>query len=77
MENGLQTLNQQKKIAAWSERIAACRNSGDTVKVWCQANGVSAASYYKWQKKIFELTSAQQTDFAETTPASTCTVALQ
>lgn len=78
MENGLQTLNQQKKIALWSERIAACRNSGDTVKAWCQANVVSVASYYKWQKRLFELTSAQQADFAEITPvaASTCDVAV-
>lgn len=71
MENGLQTLNQQKKIAVWSERIAACRNSGDTVKNWCQVNGISVGRYYKWQKRLFELASAQQTDFAEITPAPT------
>ncbi len=78
MENGLQTLNQQKKIAVWSERIAACRNSGDTVKNWCQVNGISVGSYYKWQKRVFELASAQQTDFSEITPSpiSHCGIAV-
>lgn len=47
MDNELQTLNQQKKIAVRSQRIAACRNSGDTVKNWFQVNGISVASYYK------------------------------
>ena len=35
MEKSLQALNRQEKIAVWSERIAACRSSGISVRAWC------------------------------------------
>ena len=65
MEKSLQTLNQQEKIAIWSERIAACRSSGISVRTWCEGNGISTASYYKWQKKLFCLAAQSSPQFAE------------
>ena len=65
MEKRLQTLNHQKKIAVWSERIVACRSSGSSVKTWCEENGISTASYYKWQKKLFCLAAQSSPQFAE------------
>ena len=65
MEKSLQTLNQQEKIAIWSERIAACRSSGISVRAWCEGNGISTASYYKWQKKLFCLAAQSSPQFAE------------
>ena len=65
MEKSLQTLNHQEKIAVWSERIAACRSSGISVRAWCEGNGVSTASYYKWQKKLFCLAAQNAPQFAE------------
>ena len=50
MEKSLQTLNRQEKVAVWSERIAACRSSGISVRAWCEGNCISTDSYYKWQK---------------------------
>ena len=61
MEKSLQTLNSQEKISVWSERIAACRSSGISVRTWCEENGISTASYYKWQKKLFHLAAADPT----------------
>ena len=73
MEKRLQTLNRQKKIAVWNERIAACRSSGISVRAWCEGNGISTASYYKWQKKLFCLATQNAPQFAEVciAPAST------
>ena len=34
----LQTINQQNKLALWSEQIADCRGSGQTVSQWCAAS---------------------------------------
>ena len=68
MEQKLQTLNQQNKLALWSERISACRDSGQSVKTWCRDNNVCEATYYKWKKKLFEMVNHQQTCFAEVTP---------
>lgn len=69
MEKKLQTLNQEKKLAVWAERISACRNSGQAVRVWCQENHICEATFYKWQKKVFELVQTQQqVSFTEISP---------
>lgn len=65
MEKNLQALTLQEKIAVWSERIADCRSSGIGVKAWCEGNGVSSSSYYKWQKKLFFLAAQNEPQFAE------------
>ena len=38
MSNGLQTLNNQNKLAEWAARVADRRNSGMSVSAWCKAN---------------------------------------
>lgn len=57
-----------KKLDVWTERISACRNSGQGVKSWCRENHICEATYYKWQRKVFELIQTQQVRFAEITP---------
>ena len=69
MGKDLQTLNGQNKLALWAGRISACRNSGQNVKTWCRENGVCEQTYYKWQRRLFEMAQAQQeVQFAEVTP---------
>lgn len=68
METGLQTVNQQRKLSEWAERVTACRSSGQSVKTWCRENGVSEQTYYKWQRRLYELAQNQQENrFAEIT----------
>ena len=69
MEKNLRVLKHQEKIAVWSERIADCRSSGIGVKAWCEGNGVSSSSYYKWQKKLFSLAAQSEPQFAEVSVA--------
>ena len=65
----LQTMNQQNKLALWAGRISECRNSGQNVKAWCRENGICEQTYYKWQKRLFEMAQVQQEiQFAEVTP---------
>ena len=59
MSRGLQTLNSQNKLALWSERIQSCCSSGMSVKDWCRENGDCEQTYYRWQRKLFELTVSQ------------------
>ena len=69
MSRDLQTLNGQNKLALWAERISECRSSGMPVKTWCRENGVNEQTYYKWQRRIFEMAQEQQEiQFAEVTP---------
>ena len=69
MSNDLQALNGQNKLAEWAGRITACRNSGQPVKIWCKENGICEQTYYKWQRRLFEIAQApQKVSFAEVTP---------
>lgn len=69
MSKDLQTLNGQIKLAVWAGRISECRSSGQKVKVWCRENGICEQTYYKWQRRLFEMAQAQQeVSFAEVTP---------
>ena len=69
MSHDLQTMNQQNKLALWAGRISECRNSGMAVKAWCRENGVCEQTYYRWQKRLFEMAKLQQeVQFAEVTP---------
>ena len=59
-------------MAEWAERITECRNSGLSVRSWCLQNGISEPTYYKWQKKLYEMAKTQQKSrFAEITPRQT------
>ena len=69
MSRDLQTINGQNKLAVWAGRISECRGSGMAVKTWCRENGVCEQTYYKWQRRLFEMAQVQQeVQFAEITP---------
>ena len=69
MSKDLQTLNGQNKLDLWAGRISECRNSGMAVKTWCKENSICEQTYYKWQRRLFEMAQAQQEiQFAEVTP---------
>ena len=65
MEKNLQALNRQEKLGVWSKRITDCRSSGISVSAWCEGNGISPSSYYKWQKKLFSLAAQSAPQFTE------------
>ena len=69
MRTELQEITARNKLAEWAGKISECRNSGMAVKTWCQKNGVCEQTYYKWQRRLFEMAQAQQeVSFTEVTP---------
>ncbi len=73
MEQSLQVMAKQERLANWTARIAACRGSGMTVRAWCRENGLSEKTYYYWQRRLFDTLSQQkavQSTFAEITPTT-------
>ena len=69
MDRELQTLNGQNKLALWAGRISECRSSGQKVKDWCRENGICEQTYYKWQRRLFEMAQTQrEVLFTEVTP---------
>ena len=71
MSSELREITAQNKLAEWAGKITACRNSGQPVKIWCRENGICEQTYYKWQRRLFEMAQAQQeVRFAEVTPVT-------
>ena len=69
MGKDLRTLNRQNKLTLWAKRISECRSSGQSVKSWCEQNGICEQTYYKWQRKLFQMTQErQESAFVEVTP---------
>ena len=66
MEQSLQKVNRRTHLAAWSQSVEACRNSGMPVAKWCAEQGIPVSTYYTWQKKVFQaLNTDQDVCFAE------------
>jgi hypothetical protein len=40
------------RLNKWTEIISECRNSGQTVSVWCAEHDINPKSYYYWLKKV-------------------------
>src|SRR5579863_7461335 len=45
---------QAERRKFWTELIARHKQSGKTVEVFCQENGVGGPSFYAWRKRLAE-----------------------
>ena len=41
-----------RDAASWAELLAGHEDSGLSVKEYCATQGISAASFYRWQKRL-------------------------
>ncbi len=48
----IQGTRKQTNLQVWSQRVAECQESGIPVAQWCESNGISRKTYYRWQKKV-------------------------
>ena len=70
MSTELQAFNGENKLAEWAVRISECRNSGQSVRTWCRENSIGEQTYYRWQRRLYEMSKAEQeVQFAEVTRA--------
>lgn len=42
------------RLAQWLPIVKECRNSGLSVKHWCEQNNVNEKRFYYWQRKLRE-----------------------
>ncbi len=49
----------QQQIIEWKNRIMACRSSGISVKAWCQQEGYSCKTYYRWEREVLRMAGEQ------------------
>ena len=45
MNRGLRAYNGQNKLAQWVQIVSECRESGMSVRQWCQEHGINISSY--------------------------------
>ena len=50
----LQEAKREAMLQQWREMVYQCRNSGQTVEVWCREHGIPVATYYRRQKQVWE-----------------------
>ena len=64
----IQSAGRQHRLQEWSRKVADCRQSGKSVKRWCEENGITTKTYYRWQQKVFSAMIEQQEQFAHPSP---------
>lgn len=47
-------LKRQHHLQIWTPIIQECKNSGMTVKTWCEDNDVNEKQFYYWQRRVRE-----------------------
>jgi hypothetical protein len=52
----VQKITREFRIKHWIDIIKECRSSGQTIKSWCEEQGINLKSYYYWQRKVRKVT---------------------
>ena len=69
MSSALQVMNMDQTAAEWAARIRSCRSSGLSVRQWCSDHKISPQTYYRWQRRLFDMVRVQQeVQFVDVTP---------
>lgn len=40
------------RLAQWAEKLREQKASGQSIRQWCEANGIKRQRYFYWQRKI-------------------------
>lgn len=50
----LQKVKHELKVEEWRKLIYECRNSGQTIRTWCNERHISPQTYYRWQRAVWD-----------------------
>ena len=45
-------LKHQANLQRWAQAIQECRSSGVSVKAWCETQGITTTTYYRWERAV-------------------------
>ena len=45
-------LKHQANMQRWSQAIQDCRSSGVSVRAWCEMQGITTTTYYRWERAV-------------------------
>jgi len=49
-----QEIAKEYRLSQWTQIIKACKESGKSVKDFCEDNGINRNAYFYWQRKLRE-----------------------
>ena len=49
------SLKHQARLREWSVAVQDCRGSGLPVSRWCRENGITATTYYRWEREVLAI----------------------
>nr|WP_294368994.1 IS66 family insertion sequence element accessory protein TnpB [uncultured Ruminococcus sp.] len=54
MAKGLQNIKENNNIAEWSRQVEECRNSGLSVRSWCEQHQIADSTFHYHQQKVWK-----------------------
>ena len=45
-------LKHKSNLQRWAQAIQECRSSGMSVKAWCETQGITTTTYYRWERAV-------------------------
>ena len=52
VSKGLRVIKEDNNLAEWTRQVEECRNSGLSIRAWCEQNGIAVSTYIYRQKKV-------------------------
>ena len=54
MTKGLQIIKENKNLAEWSRQVEECRNSGLSMRSWCEQHQIAVSTFHYRQQKVWK-----------------------
>ena len=54
MSKGIQIIKENNNLAEWSWQVEECRNSGLSVRSWCERNQIAVSTFHYRQQKVWK-----------------------
>lgn len=62
MTKGLRVVKENSNLAEWTRQVEECRNSGLSVREWCEQKGIAQSTYTYRQNKVWKALNQQRSN---------------
>ena len=54
MSKGIQIIKENNNLAEWSRQVEECRNSGLSVRSWCERHQIAVSTFHYRRQKVWK-----------------------
>ncbi|MBQ3285185.1 MAG: IS66 family insertion sequence element accessory protein TnpB [Ruminococcus sp.] len=54
MSKGIQIIKENNNLAEWSRQVEECRNSGLSVRSWCEQHQIAISTFHYRQQRVWK-----------------------